>query len=112
MRRVVIESPYAAPTAFARQKNCDYARAAMADCLRRGEAPIASHLLYTQRGVLRDEVAEERALGIAAGLAWGDLADAAVFYVDRGWSSGMEAARDRFTAAGKPIEVRMLGDWE
>ena len=43
-----------------------YARACVADCLRRGEAPIASHLLYTQPGVLDDDVPEERAQGIAS----------------------------------------------
>jgi hypothetical protein len=39
-----------------------------------GEAPIASHLLYTQPGVLRDEIPEERRHGIDAGLAWGAVA--------------------------------------
>jgi hypothetical protein len=38
--------------------------------LLRGESPIASHLLYTQPGILKDDVPEERPLGIEAGLAW------------------------------------------
>jgi hypothetical protein len=42
----------------------------------RGEAPIASHLLYTQPGVLNDGVPAERAHGIEAGLAWLRAADA------------------------------------
>lgn len=42
MRRVVIESPYAGDV----ERNVRYARASLSDCLRRGEAPLASHLLY------------------------------------------------------------------
>jgi hypothetical protein len=108
VRLVVLESPYAGADAIELGLNIRYARRALGDCLARGEAPIASHLLYTQPGVLRDGVAAERAKGISAGFAWGDLAEAAVFYVDRGWSPGMIEARKRFEKAGKPIEVREL----
>jgi hypothetical protein len=104
MRLVIVESPYAGDI----EANVAYARAAIRDCLRRGEAPIASHLLYTQEGVLRDGVPEERAQGIAAGLAWAERADAAVFYVDRGWSRGMLDARKHYEAEGVPTEERSL----
>lgn len=86
----------------------------MVDCLRRHEAPFASHLLYTQPGVLRDSMEEERILGIAAGLAWGGWADATVVYVDRGISQGMRLGIE---AAGRahmnglpprPVEYRSL----
>ena len=57
MRRVMLESrPYNGDT----DRNVRYARACVRDSLLRGEAPIASHLLYTQPGVLRDNVAGER----------------------------------------------------
>lgn len=104
MRLVIVESPYAGEV----EANVAYARAAMADCLSRGEAPIASHLLYTQPGVLDDAVPGERALGIEAGLAWGRAADAAIFYVDRGWSQGMLAALERHRSEGRPTETRNL----
>ena len=65
MRLVIVESPYAGDV----EENVRYARACLADCLARGEAPFASHLLYTQPGVLDDDVPGERALGIAAGFA-------------------------------------------
>lgn len=106
MRRVILESPYAGDI----QRNVEYARACLRDCLERGEAPIASHLLYTQPGVLRDEVPEEREWGIAAGLAWSDtfVCDAAVFYTDRGWSHGMLAAKKHHVENGTPIEERTL----
>jgi hypothetical protein len=62
---VILESPYAGDV----EANMRYARAAMRDSLMRGEAPFASHLLYTQEGVLLDSVPEERTLGIEAGFA-------------------------------------------
>jgi hypothetical protein len=67
VRRVIVESPFAGDI----EANVIYARAAVRDCVLRGEAPIASHLLFTQPGILDDNVPEERALGIEAGLAWG-----------------------------------------
>lgn len=103
-RLVIIESPFAGEV----EANTDYARAAMADSLARGEYPIASHLLYTQPGILDDGVAEQRQLGIEAGLAWRKVADRAVFYVDRGWSGGMTAARELYDRERFPYEVRQL----
>lgn len=60
-RRVLIESPYAGDVA----RNERYARACLADSLARGEAPFASHLLYTQPGVLDDTNPHEHAAGMA-----------------------------------------------
>lgn len=102
---VVVESPYAGDIAL----NVAYARACMADCLARGEAPYASHLLYTQPGVLRDEIPEERVKGIAAGFAWGDKAARRVVYTDLGMSSGMVAGVKRAGMIGQPVEFRELG---
>lgn len=104
MRRVVIESPYAGQV----ERNVEYARRCMADSLARGEYPIASHLLYTQPGVLNDLIPSERQLGILAGLAWAEFADAVIFYVDLGWSAGMEAALEHCVERGRPIEERRL----
>jgi hypothetical protein len=83
----------------------------MADCLARGEAPYASHLLYRQPGVLDDTKPDERALGMAAGFAWGERADAAVVYTDLGTSGGMVSGIERAQAAGRPVEVRTLVGW-
>ena len=106
---VILESPYAAPTLEGRQANETYARAAMRDCLQRGEAPYASHLLYTQHGVLDDADPAERALGIEAGLAWGAQAHKTVVYCDRGISSGMQLGIDKAERQGRPVEMRWLG---
>lgn len=106
MRLVLVESPYAGDVVT----NLAYVRAAMADCLRRGEAPFASHALYTQPGVLRDEIQEERTLGIEAGLTWGAKAEATVVYCDLGMSSGMRLGIACARANGRLVEVRSLGD--
>jgi len=105
MRRVILESPYAGDV----EGNVTYARRALRDCLLRGEAPIASHLLYTQPGVLDDDIPPERNLGIDAGLAWGSDAEATVVYIDRGISRGMEYGIERAEREGRVIEYRKLG---
>ena len=104
MRLVIIESPYAGDV----EANVEYARACVRDSLLRGEAPIASHLLYTQPGVLRDEVPEERRHGIDAGLAWRKVAEASVVYTDRGITSGMKYGIAAAEAAGIAVEYRSL----
>lgn len=104
MKRVILESPYAVDVTF----NVNYARACMRDSLMRGEAPIASHLLYTQDGILDDTIPEQREMGINAGLAWKDVADLHVFYVDLGYSRGMEYAKQYSTKNNIPIEERSI----
>ena len=104
MRRVIVESPFMGNIAA----NLAYARRAMADCFRRGEAPFASHALYTQEGVLDDDDPAERALGIEAGLCWGALAEATVVYADRGISSGMLQGIHRAEHEGRKVEFRHL----
>ena len=108
MRLVILESPYAASANYTIHQNVKYARQCVRHALRQGDAPIASHLLYTQEGILRDEIPEERQLGIDAGLAWRKVAEATVVYKDYGITRGMEygikAALDR----GIPVEYRSL----
>lgn len=87
MKLVIIESPYAGHV----ERNIKYARLCMLDCLLRGEAPFASHLLYTS--VLDDNRRVSRFIGIKAGLAWKSRASLTIFYTNFGWSDGMLAAR-------------------
>lgn len=103
-RRVIVESPYAGDVL----RNEAYARAALKDCLLRGEAPFASHLLYTQPSVVDDHIPHERVLGIDAGLAWGAVADATVVYTDFGISAGMAYGIERANREGRPVEYRQL----
>lgn len=105
-RLVILESPYAGDV----ERNIEYARAAMRDCLMRGEAPMVSHLLYTQPGVLDDDDPSERGIGIERGLAWRRVAQASVVYTDRGISNGMRQGIEAAREAGIPVEFRALGD--
>lgn len=107
-RLVVLESPYRGLTPQDTAENVRYAKLCLMDSLRRGEAPIASHLLWTQEGILDDAKPEERAAGIAAGHSWIPRAAAVVVYCDRGVSDGMIAGCEVAAAAGIPIELRRL----
>lgn len=104
MRRVILESPFAGDV----PANIEYARKCVRDSVLRGEAPIASHLLFTQPGILDDNEPDERARGIEAGLAWGDVADATVVYIDRGISRGMAYGIERARAEGRQLEFRTI----
>lgn len=108
MNRIVIESPYASDTAQGRNDNITYLRRCLRDSLMRGEAPFASHAIYTQYGVLDDALPEERSLGIAAGIEWGSSAKSVAIYVDRGISSGMIQGIVAAVMRGARIEVRAL----
>ena len=104
MKRVIIESPFAGDV----EKNIEYARKCLRDSLLRGEAPIASHLLYTQPGVLDDDIPEERQMGIDAGLAWREDAEATIVYIDLGISKGMEYGIADAKKHNRPIKHRSL----
>lgn len=108
MRKVILESPFAPSESFTVSDNEAYARQAVRDALLRGEAPLASHLLYTQPGILIDTVPGERKHGIDAGHAWLDDAEAMVVYTDNGISSGMRTGIARAEAAGLEVEYRSL----
>lgn len=114
MRRVILETPYRGRVIVSplegwwlKWRNRVYARQAVHDCLMRGEAPFASHLLYSQ--VLHDNWPDERDIGIQAGLTWLAVADASVVYVDRGVSEGVRRgiAAQR-SAASRSTIVRCL----
>jgi hypothetical protein len=105
MKKVILESPFAGNV----EEHIKYARRAMHDSLLRKEAPLASHILYTQEGILDDNIPEQRALGIEAGLIWGKEAELTVVYIDYGVSKGMQFAIDRAKAEGRPVEIREIG---
>ncbi len=102
MTRVVIESPYAGEV----ERNIGYAKRCLLDSLRRGEAPFASHLLYTL--VLDDDLEEQREQGITAGFTWLSVADLCAVYTDLGMSGGMARAVERARKTGVRVEFRRL----
>ena len=110
MKRVIIESPFAAANGHTVADHEEYARRCMADSLARGEAPLASHLLYyTQPGILDDTDPEQRRLGMEAGHAWLSLADYLVAYTDLGISVGMEERMNLAHKIGIQVATRHIG---
>ena len=112
----IIESPYRGTDLIDRRVNELYLTLCMRDSIERGEAPIASHALYTRPGLLDEDKPDERALGIALGLAWwrardqlSGLRPLIVFYQDRGWSNGMKAALERASEHGIAVTCRNIG---
>ena len=111
MKRVIIESPYKGRVPV----NEIYGELAMHDCLvNYRESPYASHLLYTRTFVLRDEIPDQRMLGIQAGFYWREVAEKTVFYVDLGITEGMELGIEDCKLKRKPFTIRKLPDdlWE
>jgi len=83
LKRVIVETPYKAKSKIDLKRNLEFAQACARDCLvNHQESPFLSHLLYTQPGILDDNIPEERQLGIDAGLAWGEMAEATVVYLE------------------------------
>lgn len=108
---VIIESPYAGgPDDI--KRNEYYARAAVVDCLNKGEIPVASHLLYTQAGILDDTQSAQRRLGIEAGLITGRICSKSVMYANYGMSPGMEEGVERAKREGRSVEIRNIPDFE
>lgn len=112
MRRVLIESPFSGPTPEQEEEHVRYARACIKDALSHGDAPLASHLLYTQPGILNDDIPEERQWGIDAGIEWYKVAQACVVYTDYPVSKGMQYGIDRAKAQGIPVEYRTVPGWK
>lgn len=104
MLKVILESPYAGDI----ERNIRYAKECIRDSLKRGEAPLASHLLYTQEGILDDNKLADRFLGIDAGHAWIEVADLMVVYQDYGITAGMQAGINEALTEQIPIEYRNI----
>lgn len=103
---VILESPYRGGEA----KYERYLERCIADSIGRGEAPFASHKMYTD--ALDDSVLAERELGMALGFAWRRSAIRTVVYEDYGVSSGMQEGIDDATAIGQDVDRRLIGTLE
>ena len=104
MRRVVVVSPLSGDV----EASLAYLDRCGADCVRRGESPIAGHAWLPR--FLDDADPQERAAGIAAGHAWlrQGVCDAAVVYLDRGLSRGMREDIEVAAAMRVRVELRFL----
>jgi hypothetical protein len=104
VKLVCVESPFAGDVAG----NTGYLKRCIRNCLDRGESPYASHLFFTQEGLLDDDKPFERKLGIEAGFAWAAKAHTRALYIDRGISVGMAYGVLHAYRLAQFIEVRSL----
>lgn len=112
MRRVVLETPFKGKDWTDTDENIRFARLCGHDSIAcHGEAWFASHLLYTQEGVLNDKIPEERELGIEGGFAWKEVSDLTVVYINRGISRGMHFGVRKSIALRQPVEYRVLPNY-
>ena len=88
MRKVYICSPYRAKDGAELDRNIDYAQQLTRQALEAGLAPITPHLYMTQ--CMDDKKPEERARGMAAGLALLKGCDFVIAGVKYGITEGMD----------------------
>lgn len=103
---VIIESPYTAPRPRDLVKNQRYLQACILDSIERGEAPVASHQLYTQ--ALNDRMPNARELGMSCGWSLMLYAEYVAVYTDLGISLGMAKGIEAAARAGRRVEYRKL----
>jgi len=112
-KRVIIESPYNNENYEIVLRNIRYARSCVHDSLMRGENPYASHIFFTQSGILDDNNSDDRKSGMEAGWEMAISADFVAVYTDLSISYGMKQGIERHRQDGRKIEYRLLGDnWE
>lgn len=104
-----VESPYSAKTDDLFRRNILYARMACRWSLLNGYCPYASHLFFTQPGILDDDKPNERTLGINAGkLLIRDTATHTLVFQDLGISSGMEFGIEHAKQYNRTLEYFSL----
>ena len=99
---VIVESPFASDMLG----NAGYAKRACSDCIKRGEIPFASHVFFPQ--FLDESSVDQRETGLTAGYAFWKYASYVVFYLDRGWSPGMERALERALERANELGISYL----
>jgi hypothetical protein len=117
---VSVESPYHNTDPNILKRNIKYAILCMKDSISRGEIPYLSHLLLTQT-VYNGEylyvndsfvdplgIGRDNAIELTNKLR--EKVDMIVFYVDLGYSNGMEIAKNVALNKKIPFEIRKLTD--
>lgn len=111
---VFLESPYSGNV----DRNLRYAQLAIMDAaVVHGDSPTASHTQMTQHprakhffvsdyDVKWDVLTRDSAIALSQALR--HKCDKTVFYIDLGWSNGMNAAREYCVQNRLPFEVRTL----
>lgn len=105
---ILLESPYLHEHPIDGEEYSIYLSRCLRDSLKRGEAPIATHAMYTRPGVLNLSIGE----ATLATLASDDLAELipiTVAYTDYGITEKMDLGLDRAGRWKHTIEYREIG---
>lgn len=106
---VVLETRYVSEDIATMIKYRKFTLACIRDCLKRGEAPYASHMLFTETNALGEFSPDERAIGMHSGFLWGSNAVKTVVYTDLGLGLGMQQGIKSAQEVGRSVEYRELG---
>lgn len=111
---VMVESPYSGDI----DRNVRYLQLCMAECgVLHNELPYASHAIMTQHSRCKNHYVSDynkkwnvltRDYAIKVSQRMRHRCDRTVFYIDRGWSTGMKAAKLYCQTHGLPFEERQL----
>lgn len=93
-------------------KNLEYARQCCHWVFEQGGVPFASHLFYTQEGMLDDTNKDERNKGIEAGFFIGGFAEKVCVFYDKGISKGMKLGVQKALERDQEIEFVSLPNIE
>lgn len=93
-------------------KNLEYARQCCHWVFEQNGVPFASHLFYTQEGMLDDTNQEERKKGIEAGFFIGVFAEKVCVFYDKGISKGMKLGVQKALERDQDIEFVSLPNVE
>ena len=99
----VIESPYAGDIA----RNMVYLERCIRWCAENGWAPYASHKMMTD--ALDDHKPDERILGLQCGYAFRRLVGQRIFFIDYGYSHGMQLAAKLYFDEGLSSIEQSIG---
>lgn len=93
-------------------KNLEYARQCCHWVFEQSGVPFASHLFYTQEGMLDDTNKDERNKGIEAGFFIGGFAEKVCVFYDKGISKGMKLGVQKALERDQDIEFVSLPNVE
>lgn len=93
-------------------KNLEYAKQCCHWVFEQNGVPFASHLFYTQEGMLDDTNQDERKKGIEAGFFIGSFAEKVCVFYDKGISKGMKLGVQKALERDQNIEFVSLPNVE
>lgn len=106
-RTALLVTPFMAEDPSKAARMVRYALRATRDSLNKGEAPLASHLFFSEVLNIRNPI--ERDIGLQSQLNWMKACDVVVVYLDFGITPAMQVAINNAILRHRKIEYRTIG---